>query len=116
MLFLPLASAAAITVATVIARTLSSILNYGLNRTWCFHSSESVRRSGFRYLVLFFLQMGMSAALVALIAPLFTETLLAKILVDVSLSFFSYYVQKHWVFQRKEVANGRFQESVQPTL
>ena len=116
MLFLPLASAAAITVATVIARTLSSILNYGLNRSWCFHSNESVRKSGFRYLVLFFLQMGMSAALVALIAPLFTETLLAKILVDVSLSFFSYYVQKHWVFQRKEVANGRFQESVQPTL
>ena len=115
MLFLPYEAAAAITTATVIARILSCILNFGLNRKWCFRSKESVTKTGFRYTVLVFIQMGLSAAFVTLISPIFANTLIAKIIVDVALSVFSYYAQKFWVFRRKEERHGRYTDSVQTT-
>jgi len=110
---LPLAAAAAITIATVIARVASSTLNFTLNHFWCFKSREKITKSGVRYLVLLFTQMGMSAGLVTLLSSVIPSALLAKIIVDVALSVFSYYVQKHWVFQRKEGRHGKIHQPVQ---
>jgi len=116
MLLLPFEAAASITIATVIARVLSSIMNFALNRKWCFRSSESIKKAGFRYTVLVFIQMGLSAGFVTLISSFFANTLIAKIIVDVSLSVVSYYAQKYWVFRRKEARHGRYTNSVQPTV
>ena len=116
MQVLPLATAAAITAATAGSRLVSSVVNYSLNRIWCFKSKENVARSGVRYLILLVIQAGASAALVTMISTVITNTLYAKIIVDVSLSVFSYYAQKHWVFQRKENQHGTHQHSAQPTV
>ena len=116
MQVLPLAAAAAITAATIGSRIASSTLNYSLNRAWCFRSKENVVQSGFRYLILLVVQAGASAALVTAASAIITTTLYAKIIVDVSLSVFSYYAQKHWVFRRKENRHERHQHSVQTTV
>jgi putative flippase GtrA len=73
-------------------------------------------QSGFRYLILLVVQAGASAALVTAASTIITTTLYAKIIVDVSLSVFSYYAQKHWVFRRKENRHERHQHSVQTTV
>ena len=114
--FLPLETAAAITTATVIARIVSSILNFSLNQFWCFRSKEKVTRSGLRYIILLVVQMGMSAGLVTIISTVFTSTLAAKMIVDVSLSVISYYVQKHWVFKKKEGNHGKQQQTAGAVL
>ena len=114
--FLPLETAVAITTATVIARIVSSILNFSLNQFWCFRSKEKVTHSGLRYILLLVVQMGMSAGLVTLISTVFASTLAAKIIVDVSLSVVSYYVQKHWVFKKKEGNHGKQQQTAGTVL
>ncbi len=115
MQILPMYTAIAISTATVIARVISSIFNYNLNRVWCFKSRENVARSGFRYILLLLVQTGMSAGFVTLLSTILSATLIAKIIVDVSLSVFSYYAQKHWVFRKKEVRHEPLQRSIQPT-
>ena len=109
-------NAAAITTATVIARIISSILNFSLNQFWCFRSKEKVTRSGLRYIILLVVQMGMSAGLVTLFSTIFASTLVVKMFVDVGLSVFSYYAQKHWVFKKKEENHGKQQQTAGAVL
>lgn len=109
--FLPPESAAAITVATVVARIASSVLNFTLNQFWCFKSREKVARSSIRYIILMLIQMSMSAGLVTLLTTILPAAVAAKIIVDVILSVFSYYVQKHWVFKRKETSHGSIHQT-----
>ena len=102
LLILPLAEAAAITTATVIARLCSGAANFLINHYFCFRSDQDLRTTGVRYGILFFAQMALSAALVNLITSLLPAAVVAKMLVDTALFFLSYHIQKHWVFRRKE--------------
>ena len=113
LLVLPASEAAMITVATVVARCFSGIVNYLLNRYWCFHSKGSALSSSIKYGILFVVQMGLSAALVSLLSLVLSTTVIAKMIVDTMLFFLSYQVQKHWVFRKKEVHHG---ECVQPKV
>ena len=102
LLILPLAEAAAITTATVIARLCSGAANFLINHYFCFRSDQDLRTTGVRYGILFFAQMALSAALVNLITSLLPAAVVAKMLVDTALFFLSYHIQKRWVFRRKE--------------
>ena len=93
------------TAATVIARTVSSIVNYNINRTKVFDSKQKVKKSIVKYYVLAIPQMLVSAGLVTLISHLLSATpelgTLIKIIVDVILFFVSYRIQQSWVFSDK---------------
>ncbi len=91
-------------IATVVARVISSIVNYILNRNAVFESNTSVRRSMWKYYLLCFVQMICAAAGVFGLSALFgggeaMEGLLYKPVVDVLLFLVSYQVQQRWVFK-----------------
>ena len=90
-------------IATAIARVCSGIFNYNFNR-WIFKSKSKVSSSGPKYLVVWLIQMCISAIcvdnLVKLIGGENTLTKsLTKFAVDMILFFISYKVQQLWVFK-----------------
>ena len=100
-----LEDAAAVAVSTVIARAISSLLNFNLNRSVVFHGQECYRKTLLRYYALCIPQMLLSMGLVALLAGLAGSgatllTTLIKFAVDVFLFFLSFRIQQTWVFKR----------------
>lgn len=92
--------------ATVIARAISSFINYNYNRTKVFDSNGKKTKSLIRYYELAIPQMLVSAILVSLISLIFKATpgvgTFIKIIVDTVLFFISYRVQQTWVFNEGE--------------
>ena len=89
-------------IATAVARLCSSFFNYQMNRKKVFKSGD--KRSFARYYFLCFVQFFASAMLVSLISTIFTSGSLGKTLlkgiVDITLFFLSYQIQKRWVFKK----------------
>lgn len=91
-------------VATIIARVISSIVNYIINRRAVFESSVSVKQSVWKYYILCVVQMIFAAIGVMLMIRIFgngeaLEGLVYKPVVDVILFFVSYRIQQRWVFR-----------------
>ena len=95
-------------VATVIARAVSSFVNYSINRTTVFDSKKKKRNSLIRYYILAVPQMLVSALLVSVIGAVFKAapgvSTVIKIIVDTVLFFISYRIQQGWVFSEKDGA------------
>lgn len=89
--------------ATAIARLGSGLVNFLLNRFFSFQSKKPMGGEMLRYTILFFAQMGASAALVALLSRLPIPLLVAKLIVDTGLFVVSYIIQKNWVFRKGRV-------------
>lgn len=86
-------------IATVVARILSSLFNYFVNRKIVFHSKA--KRAMPKYFGLVGLQMALSAGLVyALFYVIRDGEVWIKVFVDSFLFVVSYYVQKKWIFKR----------------
>jgi glycosyltransferase involved in cell wall biosynthesis len=95
----PYFDTAHVVIATVIARIISSLFNYLVNRKVVFDSKA--RRSLPKYFSLVVLQMAVSALLVYLLFLLLRQgEVILKVVVDSSLFFVSYYVQKRWIFKK----------------
>lgn len=91
--------------ATALARVVSSIANFLMNRNLVFRSQSRPGQSAKRYFLLAVLQCGISALLVYLVnallhVPKAAETLI-KLPVDTLLFLLSYTIQKKWVFKDK---------------
>ena len=103
-----------IPVATLVARAISSFLNYTLNRKHVFDSKESKHKSLIRYYLLAVPVMLISALAVMLLSKLFASTpiiqTLIKIVVDCVLFFLSYRIQRNWVFSEKNKESKKQQE------
>ena len=97
-------TASVVVAATVIARLFSGIVNFIMNKKFAFRSAGDTGSEGFRYLILFICQMGASAALVSALSAVITP-IVAKVIVDTSLFFASYFIQKRWVFSRRKSEN-----------
>lgn len=94
-------SAYYILIATVCARIISGIFNFSLNR-WIFASKSKVTSSAPRYLILWFVQMMLSAFLVdGVVKYIWQSETPVKIIVDSILFFISYKIQQKWVFCKK---------------
>jgi len=86
-------------IATVLARIISSLFNYVVNRKVVFDSKA--RRAMPKYFGLVGLQMALSAGLVYVLFLLFRDgEVWIKVFVDSLLFVISYYVQKRWIFKR----------------
>lgn len=85
--------------ATVAARIVSSLCNYGLTHRVVFRSDKKPQRTALRYYILVIAQMVCSAAAVSLLHRyLPVQEVMLKLVVDSVLFLMSYQVQKHLVF------------------
>ena len=99
--------AAAVLAATVIARAVSSFLNFNLNKQMVFHGQDGYGKTLLRYYCLAVPQMLISAGLVALLSRLAETgasvlTTAIKFCVDILLFFISFRIQQSWVFKGKK--------------
>ena len=94
---------AGIVAANIIARLASATLNYTLNRTVVFRSTESVAETAPRYALLAASILAVNTVAVTfLTGTLHVPPLLAKLLVECILFIVSWIVQHRSVFARKE--------------
>lgn len=94
---LPLSKCAFI--ATFIARVISSVINFLLNRNTVFKSSGSVTHSMARYYLLCGGQLLCSwAGVFGLCSSFEINSVIAKLIVDSILFFISFFIQRNWVF------------------
>ena len=93
---------AAIWIATVGARILSSLYNFTVNKSLVFQSRSDTRKCLVKYYCLCAVQMCLSGGGVFLLYRLTAgNTTILKILVDSFLFLCSYWMQRVWVFQKK---------------
>ncbi len=90
-----------ILIATLISRVLSGVVNFIINKKSVFCLQSSVIYSFTKYILLFLFIMVSSAVCTTGLDILFENAVLSKIIVDINLFFFSYSVQKNWVFVKK---------------
>ncbi len=101
-----MSEAKAVLIATVIARAVSSFLNFNLNNRMVFHGRDGYEKTMLRYYCLAVPQMLVSAGLVALLSRWAATgasvlTTLIKFVVDLCLFFLSFRIQQTWVFRGK---------------
>ncbi len=99
-----LEDAMAVLLATVIARAVSSFLNFNLNKKMVFHGQTQYGKTMLRYYCLAVPQMLLSAGIVTLLSRLAESgasvlTTLIKLCVDIVLFFISFRIQQRWVFK-----------------
>ncbi len=97
----------AVGVCTVLARAISSFVNFNLNKKLVFGSSKKYTDAMIRYYILCVIQLSVSAGLVYLLGLLFTTDsswllTLLKAVVDTALFFLSFRIQREWVFKENE--------------
>lgn len=93
--------AAGLLAATVIARLISGVVNFSCNKYWVFESQKRPVGEAGKYLALFCGQMLASWLLVSALSGLPLNLALIKAIVDSSLFFISYMVQKRYIFQTR---------------
>ena len=96
----------AVITATVVARAISSAVNYVVNRNVVFSGGKNAGLTVFRYYALAIPVMLCSGGLVTLLRSAFgTEfaiiTTLIKAVVDTLLFFVTFRIQREWVFRKK---------------
>lgn len=91
-------SFSAVTLASVLARAISSIVNFTLNHKLVFKQGQS--SSAVKYFTLVVVQILLSSVLVTILGNVLSAIPISvvKILVDGMLFFVSYFVQKHLIF------------------
>ncbi len=94
----------AVGLCTVIARAISSFVNFNLNKSLVFGTKGNYGSTIVRYYILCVLQLCVSAALVWLLGRLFSASAswlltVLKAVVDTCLFFISYRIQRKWVFR-----------------
>lgn len=102
---------ATVLIATAVARAISSLLNYNINRKTVFDSNAKGSRSLVRYYALAVPQMLVSAFSVSIISGIFKASDLLstviKAIIDTILFFVSYRIQQSWVFANKKSQKPR---------
>ncbi len=98
--WLPGFEAVNIYIATAVARIISSLFNFFMNRTVVFRSRDGLGGTLLRYYVLCIGQLFCSAGLVHLLSLTGCPSAIAKIPVDILLFCISFRIQRSWVFRK----------------
>jgi len=102
-----LLGASATPVCNLLARVFSSFFNFNLNNRLVFQNKEPYGKALLRYYLLAVPQLAASTFLLSFFVWLFRVrsdnlSTLVKILVDGALFVASFFIQKYWVFRKKE--------------
>lgn len=89
--------------ATGVARVVSSLTNFLLNKKRVFRSAANIKRAAVRYYILAAVQLAASAICVSALSALFGSSAdvgqtLIKLVVDTALFFVSFGIQRDWVY------------------
>ncbi|MCX5775282.1 MAG: bifunctional glycosyltransferase family 2/GtrA family protein [Firmicutes bacterium] len=95
------ASVNGILAATILARCLSGVFNFTLNKLWAFQSKGENVKKAIKYFLLFVVQMLLSGYIVTWLATLPFNVTLIKLVVDGLLFLLSYFIQKTFIFNQK---------------
>ena len=90
----------------IIARIISSVLNFSLNRSFVFRFKESAAGAAWKYAVLCVASISLSNLGVMGLTALGAARWLAKLLCDTILYFVNYRLQKFWVFRTRRAERG----------
>ena len=98
-------------VCNVLARVVSSLFNFHLNYRVVFCSTQPYGKAMLRYYLLAVPQLAVSTVLVTLFTRLFHvdsagAATAVKIVVDGCLFVASFFIQKYWVFRKKDQTPG----------
>ena len=86
--------------AVILARLVSGVYNFIMNRVVTFQSKQSWLVAGSQYIVLYVVVLGLSASGTQLFLPLFSmQPWLTKVLVDGGLFIFSFFIQRTVIFK-----------------
>jgi putative flippase GtrA len=85
--------------ASILARIISGIYNYNINKYWCF--KESGKHDFLKYLCLFIIQMLISSSLIKGLSLLTSNLIIFKIIIDTILFILSYIIQKKYIFKER---------------
>lgn len=93
--------------ATCIARIISSLFNFTLNKNVVFQNSGGIKSPILKYYTLCALQMLTSyGGVYGLTVFLGYKPIILKVIVDSVLFFISFQIQREWVFKRREKENS----------
>lgn len=92
--------------AAVIARIVSSVVNYACNRQLPFMQNKNIKRTAMRYYILWSAQLVVSFLGVWVLCSITKlDELTVKFIVDICLAAASYQIQLQWVFRKDTIAN-----------
>jgi putative flippase GtrA len=97
-----------IMISTIIARIISGLYNFIINKIWTFEKKNSGNTfaESIKYLILFITQMIVSGAVTSLLKIASNghiSLLIIKIIVDFIIFIINFIVQKRWVFKKREI-------------
>lgn len=89
-----------ILLSTIVARTISGIINFTLNKILTFKTKKNIAKESLAYLILFLCQMLLSGILVNIISVLSFNIIYSKICIDIILFITSYIIQLKYIFKK----------------
>jgi dolichol-phosphate mannosyltransferase len=92
-------------VSAYIARLISGVFNFTVNRNLVFKASESRARSAVKYIILFAVQLVLTANLTDFLVGAGGNEYISKIAVDLTLFTISFVIQRKFVFKKKAAYN-----------
>lgn len=91
----------ALFLATILARIISGLVGYILNKRVVFKAEGNTKKQLIKHFIVLFIQMFSSAFLISYVHSTFNGyPLFEKIVVDSTLFFIFYFVQKNWVYKK----------------
>src|SRR5574344_1320148 len=101
LMLLPIDKYMAIGIGTVVARIISSIVNFIINKWWSFESKGKTTKEAMQFFILFLVKMLLSSGMVSLLSNIPIDIVFIKMFVDILLFFMAYYIQKKYIFKGK---------------
>ena len=92
-----------ITISNVIARILSALLNYSINKNIVFKSNRQVSTTFLEYFLLASFILVVNTLLLNILIKVDVNVLIAKVLVEISLFTLSWSIQKSKIFRREVI-------------
>lgn len=98
-------SSTSLLLSNIVARIVSASFNFYINKKFVFQNHDSVLKTGLKYFGLALFIIGMNTALLSLLVEyLHLNPFIGKILVEGTLFFFSWMIQRIFVFQKHSIA------------
>ena len=95
-----------IVLRTVLARLISSIYNFFINKTRVFKNTKKIAMVAVKYYLLAIVQLGLSAFLVNSVFTEIPYSTVRKIIIDSLLFIVSFIIQREWVFKQEKNDEG----------
>jgi len=86
--------------ANVIARIISGIIDFIINKIWVYNSSNNVSKEAYKYFLLFVGQMFLNSALVTILGIMFEKIIIIiKIIVNIILYLTNFFIKSRYIFK-----------------